>query len=102
MALPGTYWLAPGTRDLCIVATTPGSQAVGTVCTAITEALRHGIANTSLDPTAGRRTIVGVAPDGTSSVLVRSGTSATSVRVRHGSFVLRDAVPAPPDQLMLR
>jgi hypothetical protein len=102
VSLPGAYWLVPGTEDLCIVATTPGSPAVGTVCASIGQALRHGIANTSLDPDSGRRTIVGVAPKGTRAVLVRSGPSTTSVHVRDGSFVLRDSVASPPDRLTLR
>jgi hypothetical protein len=102
VSLPGTYWLAPGVEDLCIVATTPKSPSVGTVCASINQALRHGIANTSLDPISGRRIIVGVVPKGTRTVLVRSGTSTTSVRVRHGRFVLRDSISSPPDQLTLR
>ena len=102
VSLPGTYWLVPGAEGLCIVATTPRSPAIGTVCARVDQALRHGIANTSLDPVSGRRTIVGVAPDGTRTVLVRSGTWTTSVHVRHGNFVLRDSVSLPPDRLTLR
>lgn len=102
VSLPGTYWLAPGVEDICIVATVPDSPAIGTVCATVDQALHHGVANTSLDPNSGRRIIVGVAPDGTHAVLVRSGISATSVRVRHGSFVLRDRVSSPPDRLTLR
>lgn len=103
VSLPGTYWLAPGAGDLCIVATSPGSLAVGTVCASAGQALRHGIANTSVDPASGRRVIVGVAPSGTRTVLVRTGASTASARVRrHGSFVLRDTASAPPDALTLR
>lgn len=97
-----TYWLVPGAKDLCVVATTPMSPAIGTVCTSVNQALRHGIANTSLDPISGRRIIVGVVPEGTRTVLVRSGTSTASVQARHGHFVLRDSVSLPPDQLILR
>jgi hypothetical protein len=102
VSLPGTYWLSPGSEDLCIVATNPGSPAVGTVCASVNQALRHGIANTSLDPISGKRIIVGVVPNGTRTVLVRSDTSTTSVLVRHGNFMLRDSVSSPPDQLTLR
>ena len=102
VSLQGTYWLVPGSEDLCVVATNPESPAVGTVCASVNQALHHGIANTSLDPTSGKRIIVGVVPDGTRTVLVRSGTSATSVRVRHGRFVLRDSVSSSPDLLILR
>jgi hypothetical protein len=102
LPLPDTYWLAPGVGHLCIVATSPESPAVGTVCAEVDQALRHGVTNTSLDPISGRRTIVGVVPDGTRSVLIRSGVSTAAVRVRQGSFVLRDSVSAPPDQVTLR
>ncbi len=102
LSLPGTYWLAPGPEYLCIVATTPESPAVGTVCAKAEQALRHGIANTSLDPSSRTRLIVGVVPNGTRTVIVHSGTSTASVRARNGSFTLRDSVPSPPDQLTLR
>jgi hypothetical protein len=102
VSLPGMYWLAPGAEDLCIVATTPKLQSVGTVCASVNQALRHGIANTSLDPVSGRRIIVGVAPKGTHTVLLQSGASTTSVSVRRGRFVLRDTVSSPPDRLTLR
>lgn len=98
----GGYWLAPGLTHLCIVATNPQSRSIGTVCATINEALRHGIANTSLDPVSRRRVIVGVAPHGIRAVLLQSGEGTTSVKVHHGVFVLRDAVLAPPDRLTLR
>lgn len=101
VSLPGAYWLAPGTDHLCVVATTPDSPAVGTVCATIDQALRDGVANTSLDPT-GKRLIVGVAPDGTRSARIRSRNSTASVRVRDGRFVHRDSVDAPPDKVTLR
>jgi hypothetical protein len=96
------YWLVPGVENLCVVATTPKSPTIGTVCASTGEALRHGIANTSLDPTSGRRIIVGVVPKGTRTVIVRSGNLTASVRVRHGHFVLRDSVSSPPDRMTLR
>jgi hypothetical protein len=100
-SLPGMYWLAPGADHLCVVATNPDSPAVGTVCATIHQALHHGVANTSLDPSSGKRIIVGVAPDGTRAVRIHSGISTTSARVRHGPFVLRDSVSAPPDLMTL-
>lgn len=102
VSLPGKYWLAPGVEHLCVVATTPDSPAVGTVCATYDQALRTGVANTSLDPVSNKRLIVGVAPDGTRSVRIRSGNSTASARVRDGSFVHRDSVPAPPDRVTLR
>lgn len=101
-SLPGGYWLAPGVNHLCIVAASPYSRSIGTVCATVNQALRRGIANTSLDPVSRRRVIVGVAPQGTHAILLQSGAETFSVRVRHGRFVLRDAVLLPPDQLTLR
>jgi hypothetical protein len=100
--LPGAYWLAPGAENLCIVATTPKSPAIGTVCASVTQALRHGVANTSLDPVSGRRVIVGVAPKGTHTVLLQSGRVTRPVRTRRGYFLLRDDLSAPLDQITLR
>jgi hypothetical protein len=65
------------------------------LCASVDQALRHGIANTSLDPNSGERTIVGVAPKGAHTVLVQSGLSTTPVSVRGGRFVLRDSIPSP-------
>ena len=99
---PGTYWLAPGRREVCLVATRPNSPVIGTVCGTIAQALHHGIANTSLDLSTGRRIIVGVVPDRTRSVTVKSNGVSVSVSVAHGRFVHRDSVPLPPDRLILR
>jgi hypothetical protein len=101
VSIPGAYWLVPGTRDLCIVAVSTDSPSVGTVCATIAQALLHGIANTSLDPTSGIRTIVGIARDGTRSVAMQSAKSSTSIRVRHGLFTLRDSVAEPPSDFIL-
>lgn len=101
-SLPGGHWLAPGVNRLCIVAVSPDSRSIGTVCGIVNQALRRGIANTSVNPVSRRRVIVGVAPQGTHAVLLQSGAETISVRVRHGRFVLRDAVLSPPDQLTLR
>lgn len=96
------YWLVPGAKKLCMVATTPKSPAISFACTSASRALRHGIMSTSLDRISHRRTMVGVTPDGTRSALIRSGASTISVRVRHGRFVHRDSVALPPDQVTLR
>jgi hypothetical protein len=100
--VPGAYWLTPGRRDICMVATSPGTPVIGTVCATVAQALRHGIANTTLDRSTGRRTIVGVVPDGTSSVIVKSRGSSEVVPVRDSHFVLRDRVDEPPNVVILR
>ncbi len=96
------YWLVPGAKKLCIVSTTPKSRAISFACTSASQALRRGIMSTSLNRITRRRTMVGVTPDGTRSALIQSGALTTSVRVRHGLFVLRDSVALPPDQVTLR
>ena len=102
VSLPSKYWLVPGVAKVCVVATTPSSPAVGTVCASVSQALHHGITNTSVDFVSGTRVIVGVVPTGTRTVLVRSGATTSSVRAFHGRFVLRDSVAAPPDEFTLR
>lgn len=97
-----TYWLVPGAKNLCMVATAPKSPAINFACTSVSQALRRGIAYTSLNTISGRRTMVGVTPDGTHFALIQSDALTTSVRVRHGRFVLRDSVALPPDQVTLR
>jgi hypothetical protein len=102
VSVPGKYWLTPGRKDVCMVATSPGTPVIGTVCATVAQALRHGIANTSLDRATGRRTIVGVVPDGTRSVVVKSRGSSEPVPVRDDQFVLRDRVDEPPNLVVLR
>lgn len=102
VSAPSTYWLVPGASNMCVVRTIPGSPSVGAVCASVTQALHHGVANASLDPTSGRRIIVGVVPVGIRVVLVRSGTQTSSAHAFQGSFVLRDSVGAPPDEMTLR
>jgi hypothetical protein len=102
VSLPGTYWLVPGSADLCVVAMAPRSPAVGAGCGSVGQALRHGIASISLNPSSGRRLTVGVAPKGTRTVLLQGGTSTTAVRVHHGIFELRDSASSPIEELTLR
>ncbi|MBS1676064.1 MAG: hypothetical protein JST08_01645 [Actinobacteria bacterium] len=85
-----------------MVARTPGSPGVATVCATIEQARHHGIANTQVDPRSGTRTIAGVAPDGTRAVVVRSARSSRAIPVRRGEFVLRDSALEPPDEFVLR
>jgi len=102
VSLPSKYWLVPGVAKICVVAMNPNPPSVGTVCASVSQALHHGIANTSLDSISDRRVIVGVVPTGTRTVLVRSGSTTSSARALHGRFVLRDSVAAPPDEFTLR
>jgi hypothetical protein len=104
VSLPDVYWLAPGTKDVCIVALTPSTSSFGVVCATIRQALRHGIADTSLELSPAERTIVGVAPVGVRSVSIqKSPESKTNVSVRRsGLFTLRDSVAEGPERFLLR
>lgn len=102
VSLPGRYWLVPGAANICVIAKTPESPSPAAVCASVAQAVRHGVANTSLNPISGKRIIVGVVPTGTRVVLVRSGEVTSPVRAFNGHFVLRDSVAAPPDELTLR
>jgi hypothetical protein len=99
----GGYWLAPGTRYVCIVAVSPAPSSVGTVCATIEGALHHGIASTSIGYESDERTVVGVAPEGVRSVSMDCAKSRRKIRVRHdGLFTLRDAVMEGPESFVLR
>jgi hypothetical protein len=100
--MPGRYWLVPGGNYLCMVAVLPGSASVGTVCATVGQALRHGIVNTSVDPASSTRTMVGVVPGGTRSVIVRTGNSQAPASVRDGYFVVSDSTVKPPTEVILR
>jgi hypothetical protein len=102
VSLPRKYWLVPGIGNICVVTMAPRSSAAGAVCASVTQALHHGVASTTLNPASGRRSIVGVVPDGINTVIVRSGTKISSTTATHGRFVLHDSVAAPPDELTLR
>lgn len=102
VSVPGNYWLVPGTRNVCIVARPTSSPSVAIVCAPIRQALRHGIADTSIEFRPAGRTIVGVAPDGVRSVSIRCPKATAKVRVRRdGLFTLRDARAEGPETFLL-
>jgi hypothetical protein len=112
VALPGAYWLVPANRHVCVVAQrSAGAHGPGTTCARTADAVAHGVAHVTIRgvgpdaaPAHPRRSrlIVGVAPDGARRVLVRTRGEVATVPVVHGTFVRRDANPAPPDDLRLR
>lgn len=99
---PDDYWLVPGGRIVCILAVTPGSSSIGAVCAPIRQALRHGVAYTSLDVSDRERNIVGVAPQGVRRVTIRSRQSSADVRVHQfGLFTLSDTGLEAPELFIL-
>ncbi len=112
VALPGRYWLVPADRHLCVVEEgSLGSPGAGSTCTRTADALAHGLADITVKrrgragaeaPVGPARLIVGVAPDGARTVLVHTRGTVRAVPVANGTFVLRDALVAPPDRFELR
>jgi len=76
-------------------------------CTTTKTALRYGIALVELGrkKTAkgfAKRLTVGMAPDGSRTVVIHTGTRATTGTVTNGAFAVRDMATDPPDELTFR
>jgi len=112
VALPGRYWLVPARRHLCVVEEgSLGSPGAGSTCATTADALAHGLADITVKrrgsagagaPVGPARLIVGVAPGGARAVRVHTRGRVRTVPVENGTFVLRDALVAPPDRFELR
>jgi hypothetical protein len=107
--LSGAYWLVPGDGHLCIVDHgSLGNPAAGTSCARTADALTQGVASITVTrPHAGvyadeARLIVGVAPDGADEVRIRTRDAVARAPVVGSTFVLRDALVAPPDKISWR
>lgn len=92
--------MVPGAEYVCIVAVRQKGVAA-TVCETTDQALRHGVLYTGVNPDSGIRTMVGVLPNGFHEAIIRSGRASVRVRAPQGLFVHRDAVSAPPDEMIL-
>lgn len=96
------YWLVPGDEVICVIALSRVPRSIGAVCAPIAQALRHGVAYTSLGPAPRKRMIVGVAPEGFRRVTVRSPKTSRSVGIQAlGVFALRDDVMEGPELFIL-
>lgn len=98
-------WVVPGNGFICLISQQTQASA-GTICETTHEALNHGIATIFLsgggvDITPLRRTIVGIAPDGTREVIANTQGSLARIYVTHGIFIHRDKSANPPDRLIL-
>jgi hypothetical protein len=102
--LADPYWLVPADGYLCIVRERALDQAALTTCTPTAQALRHGVAMTTLTSTANvpSRLIVGVAPDGASRARIHTKHSVSTVAIEQTIFVARDSLAAPPDRIDMR
>ena len=99
-------WAAPANDHICLLKRGP-DQAIAVTCTRTARALSHGIYMASLrdpsmqEPGPGRQ-IVGLTPDNTSQVRLRTpGYPTVAVKVDHGVFVQRDNIPASPRTVTL-
>jgi hypothetical protein len=98
------YWAVPGNGYLCAVWQQDPSAA-NTICETNHQAKVHGLTTTSIRDFRGeppQRLIVGLAPNNTRRVRIKTQGSETVLPVdEHGVFTLRDSLTAPPDQITL-
>jgi len=102
----GGFWAVPAKGKICIVARGKGG-IVNMICTTTNAALRRGVAIVTLGQPRGfsgraARLTVGMAPDGTHTVVVHTAGSTTSAPVADGVFVVHDLATDPPDKLTFR
>ncbi len=108
VTVPGSYWLVPGIGQLCVVSEVPWTPGIATICTRTQNAIKHGTGTITFIPAkqapAGmpRRLLVGIAPDGARTALIRTKSSVAAVPVVNGVFVLRDSLRGPSDSIELR
>jgi len=99
----GRIWIVPGSHVICL-AEQRDPKIVGTRCVTIGDAVKHGVATTSLrDPPKGellaRRVIAGLAPDHAEAVVAKSYRKATRIPVVKGVFSVRDRALNAPESL---
>ena len=102
---PARLWAVPGNNFLCFVAQ-QDSQSVGTICSTLHRALRHGLYACFLSSPATNavtlsRVIIGVAPDGTREVVVYTDGTPVRIPVVHGIFKRRDEEMHAPAKVTL-
>lgn len=99
---PTRVWAISTTKKVCLVEEQV-TGAVGLTCASSSEALKQGIVTTSLsDQSPVRRVVVGVVPDNTVKVRIRTpGFASTTAPVIQNVFVLHDSVKEPPESIEL-
>jgi hypothetical protein len=102
----GRIWVLPARESICLV-TEELRGAIGLTCTAVTEAVRHGLFSASLsrvEPARPypQRLVVGIVSDKVHRVQVETpGFKPRIVDVVRNTFVLRDSIMRPPESLKL-
>lgn len=102
----GRFWAVPANDAICIIGQGKDS-VIEMTCTTTKAALQHGVAIVSLDQpkVAGEpaaRLTVGMAPDGSRTVVIHTGTRTTTGAIANGVFAVRDMATGPPDELTFR
>jgi hypothetical protein len=100
------FWAVPANDAICIVSQGK-DRAVEMTCTTTKGALRHGVAIVRLDQAQiadepAARLTVGMAPDGSRTVVIHTGTRTTTGAVANGVFAVQDMATDPPDLLTFR
>jgi|GEM_PF-5440867 len=95
-------WVVSGKDYACLLDTREAAEAVGITCTSVSQMTRSGIFTAYLtDASRPRRIVVGLAPNYVSKVRVLThGFSPVTIPVISNTFLLRDAVPEPPEHIV--
>jgi hypothetical protein len=103
-ASSSSVWAVPGDRHICLFSQDKPPY-VGATCDSIPRALKRGVAITLLQTSDRRegpsRLIIGIVPESTQRVVVKTGRSSFSVDVSQGEFIWRDDIASPPDRIAL-
>ena len=97
-------WAVPGSTRVCLISQ-QAVKTLGVACALRGQIEDHGLAITLLSDAhpgvRNRRTIVGIAPLGTATVLAQSDDGATPIKVVNGVFIRRDRRADPPSRYTL-
>jgi hypothetical protein len=104
---PWPVWAVPGQGVLCLLSQERTGGGIGSSCSSIKRAIKYGLFASSLaDRATGasrpKRVVIGIVPNGISGVKVfTTGKPARNSLVSHNTFVLRDRVLEPAEQISL-
>jgi len=102
----GRFWAIPASGSICMIGQGK-DRIIEMTCATTKAALQHGVAIVRLgqakvvDEPAARLT-VGMAPDGSRTVVIHTGAMMTTGAVANGVFAVRDMATDPPDELTFR
>lgn len=103
---PARVWAVPGNGYICLLSLQE-NRAVGVSCGRTKMVQSSGLSTTFLSERGAsmfrtsRRVIVGIAPSRTGDVIAQGSESSARIPVVDGTFIWRDNVPDPPENLRL-